>query len=97
MAMMQYESNLARVSSQNNLINYNSEITNSQETIEGTMESTQQHMEEEKDDYYALLIRSNGVIYNIIIIILYCFIIPKWFKTQKQAVQDDSKYDFYKD
>ena len=92
-AMMQYENNLSRVSSQNNLMNYNSEITDAQETIE----STQQHMEEEKDDYYALLIRSNGVIYNIIIIVLYCFIAPKWFKAQKQEVVPDNKYDFYKE
>ncbi len=97
MAMMQYENNLSRVSSQNNFMNYDSEITDSQETTEGTIESTQQSLEEEKDDYYALLIRSNGVIFNIIIFVLYCFIVPKWFETQKKEVVQDNKYDFYKE
>ena len=70
------------------MINYSSS--------EQLQEAIEQEREAEKDAYYALLIRSNGVIYNIIIVVLYCFVAPKWFQSQKQEGQDN-KYDFYKD
>lgn len=99
MAMAQYEEYYSIASSRNNIMNDTSlpEIQNAQETVEETIRATQQQMEEEKNDYYALLIRSNGVIYNIIIIVLYCFIAPKWFKVQKKEEVQDNKYDFYKE
>lgn len=99
MAMTQYEEYFSRASSRNNIMNYSSssETMNGQETIEEAIKATQQEMEEEKNDYYALLIRSNVVIYNIIIIVLYCFIAPKWFEAQKKEVVQNNKYDFYKE
>lgn len=98
MAMTQYEKNLANINSQNNMINNSSSTEIVEEgIIEGANEAMEQVREAEKDAYYALLIRSNGVIYNIIIIVLYCIVAPKWFKSQKQEVLQDNKYDFYKD
>ena len=91
MAMTQYEKYLSNMNSQNNMMNYSSSAE-----LEEAKETMEQEREAEKDAYYALLIRSNGVIYNIIIIVLYCIVAPKWFKSQKQEVQDN-KYDFYKD
>lgn len=99
MAITQYEKYLTNVNSQNSMMNYSSSTVTGegQEVIENSNEIIEQEREAEKDAYYALLIRSNGIIYNIMVIVLYCFVAPKWFKSQKQAVQDDSKYDFYKD
>lgn len=96
-AITQYEKNLSNINSQSNLTNYSSstEIAE-EEIIKDANEAMEQAREAEKDAYYTLLIRSNGVIYNIIIIVLYCFIAPKWFKSQKQEIQDN-KYDFYKE
>ncbi len=88
MSITEYEKYLSNINSQNDMINYSSS--------EQLQEAIEQEREAEKDAYYALLIRSNGVIYNIIIIVLYCIVAPKWFKSQKQEVQDN-KYDFYKD
>lgn len=88
MSITEYEKYLSNINSQNDMINYNSS--------EQLQEAIEQEREAEKDAYYALLIRSNGVIYNIIIVVLYCFVAPKWFQSQKQEVQDN-KYDFYKD
>ena len=88
MSITEYEKYLSNINSQNDMINYSSS--------EQLQEAIEQEREAEKDAYYALLIRSNGVIYNIIIVVLYCFVAPKWFKSQKQEVQDN-KYDFYKD
>ena len=92
MAMTQYEKYLSNINSQNNMMNYSSS-----EELEEANEAIQQKREAEKDAYYALLIRSNGVIYNVILVVLYCFVAPKWFKSQKQEIQDSKKYDFYKD
>lgn len=88
MSITEYEKYLSNINSQNDMINYSSS--------EQLQEAIEQEREAEKDAYYALLIKSNGVIYNIIIIVLYCIVAPKWFKSQKQEVQDN-KYDFYKD
>ena len=88
MSITEYEKYLSNINSQNDMINYSSS--------EQLQEAIEQEREAEKDAYYALLIKSNGVIYNIIIIVLYCIVAPKWFKSQKQEVQDN-KYGFYKD
>ena len=88
MSITEYEKYLSNINLQNDMINYSSS--------EQLQEAIEQEREAEKDAYYALLIKSNGVIYNIIIIVLYCIVAPKWFKSQKQEVQDN-KYDFYKD
>ena len=88
MSITEYEKYLSNINSQNDMINYSSS--------EQLQEAIEQEREAEKDAYYALLIRSNGVIYNIIIVVLYCFVAPKWFQSQKQEGQDN-KYDFYKD
>ena len=92
MAMTQYEKYLSNMNSQNNMMNYSSSAE-----LEEAKETMEQEREAEKDAYYALLIRSNGVIYNVILVVLYCFVAPKWFKSQKQEIQDSNKYDFYKD
>ena len=68
-----------------------------QETIEETIQNAQQQLKVEKDDYYAMLVRTNGVLYVYLFIVLFCFIAPKWFKTQKKEIQDSNKYDFYKE
>ena len=98
-AMLHYEKYYSTVSSPNNILNYSSstEVMDTQETIEETIQNAQQQLKVEKDDYYSMLVRTNGVIYNIIIILLFCFIAPKWFKTQKKEIQDSNKYDFYKE
>ena len=61
MSITEYEKYLSNINSQNDMINYSSS--------EQLQEAIEQEREAEKDAYYALLIRSNGVIYNIIIVV----------------------------
>lgn len=53
------------------------------ETIAKAGQNIQKYLEEEKDEYYEQLIRIYVIIYSIIVIVLYCFVAPKWFVVQK--------------
>lgn len=71
-------------------IEYDNTLTNSERkqlqeiigTLRSATETLQEYLIQERDTYYAFLFRAYIVIYNLITIIMYCFIAPKWFGLQ---------------
>lgn len=53
-------------------------------TLRSASENLQEYLIQGREEYYAFLLRAYVVIYNLITIIIYCFVAPKWFKLQNQ-------------
>lgn len=66
-------------------------------TLRSAAENLQEYLKQEREEYYALLLRAYVVIYNLITIIIYCFVAPKWFELQNQKNQNNRTFDFYKE
>ena len=60
-------------------------------TLRRTNENIQEYLIQGREEYYAFLLRAYVVIYNLITIIIYCFVAPKWFKLQNQ---NNRTFDF---
>ena len=73
------------------------ELEEARETVRQAGQNIQNYMKENRDEYYALLIRVYVVIYSIIAIVLYCFVAPKWFNIQGTKNKKNQKFDFYND
>ena len=73
------------------------ELAEMKEIVMQASQNLQKYLEKYRDEYYALLIRGYVVIYNIIVIALYCFVAPKWFNIQSTKNKKNQKFDFYND
>ncbi len=73
------------------------ELEEVSETVRKAGQNIQKYLEENREEYYAQLIRAYVVIYSIIVIVLYCFVAPKWFEIQKEKEKKNPTFDFYKE
>ena len=67
------------------------------ETLRAASENLREYLIENRDEYYALLLRAYVIINNLITIAIYCFVAPKWFELRNQKRQNNRTVDFYKE